>query len=216
MSALRVTNKLWLISDTHFGHKNIVKFQQRPESHHELMLSEWIWRVQPNDQILHLGDVFMGKSGNPARWAAILSRLPGEKFLILGNHDKQKTSLYAQASFTVVKPFVHLGHAFTHRPVSYLFPVDAPESRAQAEARLKYLQTPGVTFPDPGKGWHTNIHGHIHGNTIAQSEGYEGGEGGFYIPGKTYINVCVEVTDFAPVQLGNVWGEGKQGRRCRT
>jgi len=57
---LKITNKTWLISDTHFGHKNIVQYQQRPESHEVIMLSEWIDAVGEHDDILHLGDVFMG------------------------------------------------------------------------------------------------------------------------------------------------------------
>src|SRR6266487_4695306 len=102
---LKVQNRLWLIADTHFGHKNIIKFQQRPESHDVMMLGEWIRLVPEEAQILHLGDVFLGKQGNPARWALVCGRLPGVKFLIKGNHDKQKDSVYESAGFTIIDPF---------------------------------------------------------------------------------------------------------------
>lgn len=167
-------NATWIIADTHFGHKNIVAFQQRPESHEAIMLSEWIWRVRETDPILHLGDVFMGKGGSAARWAAIISRLPGRKFLILGNHDRCKPGLYEQAGFTIVPEFItHDGFAVTHRPVS--------------------LEHPGP----PGE-WHTNVHGHVHANE------YRPEHDGTPLEGKRYVNVSVEVTNFAPQQFGNV------------
>lgn len=175
MPELKVNNRLWIISDTHFGHRNIIKFQQRPESHEAIMLSEWIWAVRENDQILHMGDVFLGKQGNPMRWAAIVSRLPGEKFLMLGNHDRYDEVIYTDlAGFTLVDPFIQNGYAFTHRPVS-------------------------VEWPAPEGDWHTNIHGHVHGNEHRPEHD------GTPLEGKRYINVSVEVTDFKPRQLGNIW-----------
>lgn len=173
---LNVNNKLWLISDTHFGHSNIVKFQQRPASHEVIMLSEWVRLVRENDQILHMGDVVMGKQGNPKKWAALISRMPGEKFLILGNHDKQNLTLYTDVmGFKIVKPFVRNGFAFTHEPISIDFPLKSDV------------------------GWHTNIHGHTHGNFINPDHD------GLIYENKHYINVCVEVTNFKPVQLGTIW-----------
>lgn len=157
---LKVNNKLWLISDTHFGHKNIVKFQQRPETHEEIMLSEWIWRVGEYDQILHLGDIFMGKQGNPNRWASICSRLPGEKFLIKGNHDREDNSLYEQAGFTVISPFVHFPLLFSHKPAT-------------------------VNSVLASWTWETNIHGHIHGNVLGQNPADP--EDSHTIPDKNYI-----------------------------
>lgn len=174
---MRVTNRTWLISDTHFGHRNIVQFQQRPETHEVIMLSEWVRLVREDDNILHLGDVFMGSKGNQQRWAMILSRMPGNKFLILGNHDRANMpELYETAGFTIIEPFVQDGVAFTHRPIS-------PNS---AWAAIWEGQ------------WDKNVHGHIHLN------GYQGEFGDNLIPGKFYVNLSIEATDFRPVQFGNI------------
>lgn len=125
---LRVRNSTWLISDTHFGHPNIVKYCQRPASHEAIMMSNWIDRVGEDDCILHLGDVFLGNQGNPLRWAKIIARLPGRKFLILGNHDNAKAALYSEiAGFEIIPPFIHKGVAFSHRPVTPEFPLHAPK-----------------------------------------------------------------------------------------
>ena len=171
-----VSNKLWLISDTHFGHRNIVKYCQRPESHEAIMLSEWIRAVRESDTILHLGDVFLGPRGSAWRWSDICSRLPGQKFLILGNHDKAPREQYEQAGFEIIEPFVSRGIAFTHRPVTKEFPL------------------PGGCSDE----WHTNIHGHVHNNP------YNLEHDGTYRDDRRYINLSVEVTDFKPRQLGVV------------
>lgn len=176
---MKVTNKTWLISDTHFGHRNIVIFQQRPESHEVIMLDEWIKAVGEGDDILHLGDVFMGKQGNPARWANVISRLPGRKYLIKGNHDKAKDDLYRMAGFTIIPEFKQANVVFTHRPITKL------DHWAITQAE-----------------WTTNIHGHIHGNVLGQNP--RDPEDQYILDNKTYINMSVEVRDFKPVRMGNV------------
>lgn len=185
---LRVRNNTWLISDTHFGHHNIIAYQQRPASHEVIMLDNWIQRVREDDIILHLGDVFLGRQGNPKRWARVIGRLPGRKFLILGNHDKQKPSVYEDlAGFQIIEPFIQDGIAFTHRPISWQYPI---HYRQLADRDRDVL--------DPGAGWHTNIHGHTHGNP------HRADHDGIWIDGHRYLNVCVETTDLAPVQMGLV------------
>lgn len=188
---LRVRTNLWLISDTHFGHKNIAKFQQRPESHEVIMLSNWIDRVRDDDQILHLGDVFMGKQGNPDRWAKVISRLPGKKFVIRGNHDPTDDKLFTLAGLEVVEPFIWrpagkfegLRVAFTHEPIGTKW-------------------SPGGFALDE---WDINIHGHIHrGRFGGNNRDFDGSP----LPGKEYINISVEETNLSPVQLGNLIKRG--------
>lgn len=168
---LKVNNGLWVISDTHFGHKNIGKYGGRPDDHETKMLYEWTKLVRPQDQILHLGDVVFA---NYPKWKVLIRHLPGEKFLIKGNHDKQMDPYYVDCGFTIVSPFVHKNHAFTHQPASTM-------------------------FPPPIGNWITNIHGHIHNN------GYHEDLEGELFPSKNYINMCVEMTDLKPVQLGQIW-----------
>lgn len=76
----------YFIADTHFNHKNIIKYDDRPfssvEEMNETMIQLWNSRVTQNDNVYILGDVGFGNVDN------ILRRLNGNKYLIRGNHDK--------------------------------------------------------------------------------------------------------------------------------
>lgn len=79
---------LFFISDTHFWHKNVMKYTNRPFDSVEHMNSELIKRwqsvVKPEDTIIVVGDVFFCGNGK-AR--IIMEQLPGKKILVRGNHD---------------------------------------------------------------------------------------------------------------------------------
>jgi calcineurin-like phosphoesterase family protein len=89
--------KIWIISDTHFGHKNILNFQNEGkyvregfssvEDMNEQMIENWNNKVSSNDIIYHLGDVYFNSKKEAEE---IISRLNGHKRLILGNHDNPK------------------------------------------------------------------------------------------------------------------------------
>ena len=75
---------IYLISDTHFNHTNIATYCQRPANFTELIIKNWNGVVKPEDTVIHLGDVMIGKK---SEW--IMPSLPGRKILIRGNHDRQ-------------------------------------------------------------------------------------------------------------------------------
>ena len=80
---------IWFTSDTHFGHKNILKYTDRPfssvEEMNEVLIENWNNRVKNDDKIYHLGDVALC---SPNKLREILARLNGKIYLIAGNHDK--------------------------------------------------------------------------------------------------------------------------------
>lgn len=76
------------ISDLHFGHKNVLTFDNRPfesiEQMNEVLVNNWNSVVKANDDIYVLGDMFW----NNNIIEEILPKLKGNKYLILGNHDR--------------------------------------------------------------------------------------------------------------------------------
>lgn len=83
---------IWLTSDTHFNHANILKYCARPwddiESHDADLIANWNNTVGPDDDVYHLGDFGFAK---PDVLAGILKRLHGHIHHIQGNHDKSMT-----------------------------------------------------------------------------------------------------------------------------
>lgn len=79
---------IWVTSDTHFNHANIIKYCNRPfssvEEMNETIIKNWNKVVSEDDTVYHLGDFALGdKSLIPN----ILERLNGHINLIIGNHD---------------------------------------------------------------------------------------------------------------------------------
>jgi calcineurin-like phosphoesterase family protein len=83
---------IFFTSDTHFGHKNIIKFSNRPfysiEEMDEVLIQNWNNVVGKNDTIYHLGDFCFGNSKK------YLKRLNGNIIRIKGSHDRDMKSPY--------------------------------------------------------------------------------------------------------------------------
>jgi calcineurin-like phosphoesterase family protein len=88
---LNFLDKIHFISDTHFWHKNIIKYCNRPfadvDEMNSSMLASWRAKVKQNDIIIHVGDVFFGGPEKLSTMNQHLATLPGYKILIVGNHD---------------------------------------------------------------------------------------------------------------------------------
>jgi calcineurin-like phosphoesterase family protein len=76
-------------SDLHFGHKNIIRFDNRPfttvEEMDEGLIKRWNNKVAKDDTVYILGDISWHKDD---RTYEIFKQLNGHKRLIRGNHDK--------------------------------------------------------------------------------------------------------------------------------
>lgn len=130
--------KKWVISDTHFGNKNIITYESRPfkdtEEMEATIIKNWNLIVAKDDEVFHLGDFsFLGKE----KTKEIVNKLNGKIHLLLGNHDNKSVNYYLECGFATVSPYPIIVDQFwilSHEPV--------------------YLNT---TMP------YANIHGHLHG-----------------------------------------------------
>lgn len=174
MTVPGLSNDAFVTADQHFGHANIGRLCGRPADHFARMEHLWRERISADDLVVHLGDVsFRYADGDEMLW--FLASLPGRKFLVRGNHDRQRPDWYVRAGFTVVPELEWRDPAargglrviFSHRPVM-------PERLALCRS--------------------LNVHGHIHNN------GYPA----YASADLKYANVSVEVTGYAPVRLRDV------------
>lgn len=101
---MQISLDTFIISDTHFGHKYaLVKEPIRAitlnNTHYktfdDLSVSWWNETVGKQDDVLHLGDLFFGNGFN------VLSKLNGNKMLIVGNNDIGKYQKLKE--WTIVK-----------------------------------------------------------------------------------------------------------------
>jgi len=113
--------KVFVISDTHFNHANIIRYCNRPFSSTEemdkTMIKNWNETVSNKDIVIHLGDFGLG---NKEYIASIISQLNGKKILIMGNHDNWTESFYREAGFHTVSrfPIVYDGfYIMSHAPL---------------------------------------------------------------------------------------------------
>ena len=85
---------IYYIADMHFGHTNVIRFDDRPfsdtEQMDEVLIQNWNERVTADDTVYVLGDAFWKNEENSIR---IMQRLQGHKHLIQGNHDRVKGKL---------------------------------------------------------------------------------------------------------------------------
>jgi len=78
--------RIYLITDTHFNHTNIIKYQHRPENFEKLII-KGLSILQPNDILIHLGDICLGKDAEVhSKIMPFLAHLHS-KILVIGNHD---------------------------------------------------------------------------------------------------------------------------------
>ncbi|MDO4617289.1 MAG: metallophosphoesterase family protein [Lachnospiraceae bacterium] len=80
----------YYISDLHYFHEGLNERMdcrgfQDLEAMHEYMIRRWNQKVRPNDEVVVLGDLSMGKGRETNE---ILQRLNGTVYLIRGNHDR--------------------------------------------------------------------------------------------------------------------------------
>lgn len=103
-----------ILSDTHFFHENIVEYCKRPWNYMDLIIYNWKSAVTHRDITIHLGDVHFGTK---AQLTTILSKIPGRKFLVRGNHDHFTDSAFMDCGFDGVFDAITIGDALlTHEP----------------------------------------------------------------------------------------------------
>jgi calcineurin-like phosphoesterase family protein len=131
------------IGDTHFGHSNILEYDNplgftSIEERDEEIIKRWNSVVGKGDRVYHLGDVFCGASSHGYKHY-IMVRLNGSKRLIVGNHDNIKYLATGGWFADVYETRKKDGIIFSHRPVHL---------SAFEEVREGQL--------------HLNVHGHTH------------------------------------------------------
>lgn len=115
---------VFITSDTHFGHENVIEFDNRPfktiTEHDDSLMKLWNQTVGPGDTVYHLGDFSLVDSVRQVQ--LLRERLNGKIHLILGNHDKRPDKL--AKIFDSVQPYLSFRHN-RRRIVMCHYPIEA-------------------------------------------------------------------------------------------
>lgn len=178
--------RIWVWSDPHFGHSNILKFTSyengpriRPEFTNVEEMNESIVRnynelVRPEDIVYCLGDLGWHKP----TLDKVLPRLMGRKRLILGNHDTLDVRYYRQFFDKVLSErfFSNKDSGLKNNYILCHFPLH----------KASFAYKPNCY----------NVHGHTHEKDVMID--------GTKIKDPVYINVSVEKTEYKPVLLSDI------------
>ena len=136
----------WVISDTHLGHANILTYCPWRQTwagdvhqHDDVLIDAWNRVVGPEDWVLHLGDVAFGHHDQVADYR---KRLNGRICVVLGNHDRTRSSMLA-AGFDIA--------------------VTSGEIRL-GDDRWVCRHDPSKITPETAAGAKRVLHGHHHGD----------------------------------------------------
>ena len=140
-------SNIFVASDHHFGHKNILTFKNNDDSYlrvfdsveemDETMVMRHNITVKPEDKTYFLGDVAMHK-----KYLPILARMNGTKVLIAGNHDGEGGDKYLTYFKDIRGSHQFDGIMLSHIPIH-------PESLGR---------------------WNCNVHGHLHSNRVRNAD----------------------------------------------
>jgi calcineurin-like phosphoesterase family protein len=157
----------------------------------DCLLDNWNSVVKEGDKGYWLGDVAL-QVPRQDEFDTFLQRFNGTHALYLGNHDNLRQHAYRRFRYIELwsgGKFAKHGFVCSHIPLR----------------------------PDQMRGSEFNVHGHIHQNTVYKSvarfsdllkcvvEDVE--------PDPHYLNVCVEQTNYKPVELDDIIARIEQSRK---
>lgn len=164
-------NRVFVTSDTHFFHKNILRFnpETRPwetvEEMNQGLIDNWNQTVDKSDIVYHLGDIAMGSKKNIPD---LLAQLNGKTHLILGNHDKMLAG-FDQSGIMFIKP---LGRQM----------LDTRQlASIQAYSEISHKGKTVILSHYPMRTWNKSnygsymLFGHVHGDMLGEGRSMDVG-----------------------------------------
>lgn len=165
--------KIFLLTDLHFNHPNIIIYENRPENYKDIIIKNCQTMIGKDDTVYNLGDVIFKQKGE---LKSIMGMIPGTHHLCMGNHDNEKPDWYLKQGFaTVQKTLLYDDIIFSHHPIDI-------------DAMSKTLNI-AIKF---------NIHGHFHNK---QREEKSRTIAGYPFYSDKHICLSIEAMDYKPIEL---------------
>jgi calcineurin-like phosphoesterase family protein len=148
--AIGAGERVWMTSDLHLQHENIISFCDRPfhqVAHMTEALIAILQKVPADELIVFVGDMDIGTY---EKTVDLIRRIPGRKILVAGNHDFTRDGKCRLALekdlFEAVVPFLAWQGYQNRLVIVSHYPIRIPDD---------YKYTPVL-----------NYHGHLHEKTL--------------------------------------------------
>jgi len=183
---------VFFTSDTHYGHANVIEFDERPfrdlEHMHSVLINNYNATVPKDGVCYFLGDVGF-KNLQP-----IISQLNGTKIIIVGNHDPGINKLY-EAGFSAVlnSASIWLNKTeitLSHCPLKGIWREDVTGMRGAAKGDNWHGESKHAKYTLDDRG-QLHLHGHIHSAKGKHSQGRQ-------------FDVGVKAHDYRPVSMSTI------------
>lgn len=169
-------DNVFFISDTHFMHKNIIDYCNRPfkdvDEMNSVLIENWNFIVNPDDYVIHGGDFCLGSKSS---WAYLLDKLNGKKYLTAGNHDTNITP----------DKFIDVQHRFNIRII------DDEELTSDGQ-RITVDHYPFLSWYQSHRG-SIQLYGHVHGGLVGSNK-----------TTPNQLDIGVDVHNFTPLSYRDV------------
>lgn len=178
--------EIWFSSDPHFGHAKIIEPGYVTDRHkarldfatldemHETIVERHNAVVKPTDHWYCLGDVAFTDE-DVLTWVPRLNST--HKRLLLGNHDERKMKVYQEAGFKKIMSYRIFEHV--------------------KDVLFSHIPIAPWSLND------VNVHGHCHRGKPFMYQRDNPDEEGFKKM-KRYLNISMEHTNFAPINLDQI------------
>ena len=157
-------SKIWVTSDTHFNHANILTYCPgrgfaTVEAMNEAIITDWNSKVAAGDTVYFLGDFAMGPKD---KHLGFLTSLSGNIKIVPGNHDGYLKKLAKTSSLPprveMLEPIYNVKYGHTYFILCH-FPLDEWEGMA------------GHSSDHIAGAIH--LHGHTHGNSSRKKDRWD-------------------------------------------
>jgi calcineurin-like phosphoesterase family protein len=110
----------WLTTDWHLHHKNIMKYENRPNNFESIILDNINSTIKDGDRLINLGDVAFGLNIHDTIFnfiSNIKHHHDVSVYLLKGNHDKKSNNFYLSCLFDYVDHDLIINHTLlSHCP----------------------------------------------------------------------------------------------------
>jgi calcineurin-like phosphoesterase family protein len=159
---------VWFTADLHLGHKKVSDLRgfSNPQEHNDAIVARWRKMIRYEDEVWVLGDISGGGSASQLSALAILSKLPGTKYLVAGNHDSIHP-MHGRKSTTWIPFYADVFKAVYTQMVlrsggQKLFLSHFPRDKDHTPIARYPEWRPSIPYPYGGNENYWLLHGHTH------------------------------------------------------